>query len=165
MNSSFLSIGTNLGDRENNIRKVISFIQKDNIKIISKSSIYETDPVGFISQPKFLNAVCHIQIGLNPFQLLSKLKKFEKSLRRTKGFANAPRTIDLDILLCDNMVINTPNLIIPHPRMLERLFVLVPLMELNPKLINPVSGDSIYRIFKSLKDSQDFSSIKLISYI
>ena len=63
------------------------------------------------------------------------------------------------------MVINTPNLIIPHPRMLERLFVLVPLMELNPKLINPVSGDSIYRIFKSLKDSQDFSSIKLISYI
>ena len=79
MHELYIGIGSNLGDRNSNLQKAFSMLDKISYSM-TKSSIYETDPVGFISQPKFLNAVCHIQIGLNPFQLLSKLKKFEKSL-------------------------------------------------------------------------------------
>ena len=163
MYEMYIGIGSNLGDRESNLLKAISMLDEISFSV-TKSSIYETDPVGFTSQPKFLNAVCRIQIELSPFQLLYRLKKFEKYLRRTKTFINAPRTIDLDILLCDDMVMNTPTLTIPHPRMLERLFVLIPLMEINSMLINPTTGNLISTILEDLKDSRAFSGVKLFSY-
>lgn len=162
MYEMYIGLGSNLGDRNSNILKGISML--DDISYsISKSSIYESDAVGFIDQPKFLNAVCRIQIELNPFQLLSKLKKFELSLKRTKKFNNAPRTIDLDILLCNNMVIDTPSLTIPHPRMLERLFVLIPLMEVDSTLVHPETRNLIFSSLKRFKNLSSCTTVKLFS--
>ena len=162
MYEMYIGLGSNLGDRNSNILKGISML--DDISYsISKSSIYESDPVGFIDQPKFLNAVCRIQIELNPFQLLSKLKFFELSLKRIKKFNNAPRTIDLDILLCNNMVIDTPSLTIPHPRMLERLFVLMPLMEVNSTLVHPKTRILIFNSLKKFKNLSSYTTVKLFS--
>tara|TARA_A100001037_G_scaffold306855_1_gene357270 strand:+ start:14905 stop:15417 length:513 start_codon:yes stop_codon:yes gene_type:complete len=164
MYEMYIGLGSNLGDRNANLLNGIAMLEDISSNII-KSSIYETEPVGFLTQPKFLNAVCYIEIDLNPFELLNELKMFEKSLKRTKTFKNAPRTIDLDILLCGDMIVNTSILNIPHPRMLERLFVLIPLMEINPTLLNPTTGNLINNTLKNYEDSEIFASVKLISKI
>jgi len=105
--------------------------------------IYETEPVGYVEQRMFLNAVCRGQTELGPLQLLSLIKGIEASLGRVSSFPNAPRTIDLDIIFYGSMIMQTPELTIPHPRLEERAFVLLPLLEIAPDLSHPVSGERI----------------------
>ncbi len=138
----YLGIGSNLGDRQANIEKALKLLG-ERLQIELVSSIYETEPVGYVEQPVFLNAVCRGQTELGPLQLLSLVKGIEASLGRVSSFPNAPRTIDLDIIFYGNMIMQTPELTIPHPRLEERAFVLIPLLEIAPDLSHPVSGESI----------------------
>ena len=138
----YLGIGSNLGDRQANMKKALKLLS-DTLQIELASSIYETEPVGYVEQPMFLNAVCRGQTELGPLQLLSLIKGIEASLGRVSSFPNAPRTIDLDIIFYGSMIMQTPELTIPHPRLEERAFVLIPLLEMAPDLCHPVSGESI----------------------
>lgn len=138
----YLGIGSNLGGRQANMEKALKLLG-DTLQIELVSAIYETEPVGYVEQPVFLNAVCRGQTELGPLQLLSLVKGMEASLGRVSSFPNAPRTIDLDIIFYGNMIMETPELTIPHPRLEERAFVLIPLLEIAPDLSHPVSGESI----------------------
>lgn len=131
-NKAYLSLGSNLGDREKFLKKAISEIKKI-AKIIQKSKIYETSPVGYKNQGDFLNMVIKIETDINPQELLKKIQKIEKDLGRERKIKNGPRTIDIDILIYENTIVDEPDLKIPHPRMYERKFVLVPLLELLDK--------------------------------
>ncbi len=131
----YLGIGSNLGKRETNIEKAIQLFKKNHIDILKTSTFIETDPVGGPPQGKFLNGVIKIKTLLSPQELLKILKDIEKQLGRTKTVIDGPRTIDLDILVYDQIKIKTPELTIPHPRMLEREFVLKPLQEIAPQLL------------------------------
>ena len=127
----FLSLGSNLGDRENNLMEAIKKIKDmDEIKLTKVSNIYETEPVGYLEQGRFLNMVIKLLTKLAPLELLNKLQAVENLLMRTREIHWGPRTIDIDILMIDNLKMDTKELTVPHPRMLERAFVLVPLMEL-----------------------------------
>lgn len=128
---AYLALGSNLGDREGCLFKAIQSIS--NIArscLINVSNIYETEPVGYTDQGRFLNMAVLIQTALAPLQLLDELQKIESELKRTREIRWGPRTIDIDILLYDNCVINHPRLTIPHPRMFERAFALIPLMDI-----------------------------------
>ena len=131
----YLGIGSNMGDREKYIHDALILFKEYNIQILKKSSLIETAPVGGPPQGKFLNAAVKAATRLRPHCLLDVLKKIEKKLGRQKTVRNGPRPIDIDILLYDNAVINTPTLTIPHPRMMERTFVLIPLREIEPDMI------------------------------
>jgi len=128
-NKIYIGLGTNMGDKEKNLSTALEKIKKI-AEIVKKSSIYETDPVGYEKQDKFLNMVIEIQTILSPQTLLEQLQKIEKKMGRIKNIINGPRIIDLDILLYGKKKIKKKNLIIPHPRMHERNFVLEPLSEI-----------------------------------
>lgn len=134
-NKIYLGLGSNLGNREENLEKAISEISKF-AKVVLKSSVYESEPVGYANQEDFLNMVIEIESELAPRELLSKLLQAESNLGRVRTIKNGPRTIDIDILLYGNLALNEDNLIIPHPRMNERNFVLIPLGEIAPELFN-----------------------------
>lgn len=137
MNDAYLSIGTNLGNREQNLQAAIELLRnKKGILIQKISPIYETAPVGYVDQPHFLNIALFIQTALTPFELLEACQSIENELGRVRTIRWGPRTIDLDILLYNNDNIETKNLIIPHPRMFERAFVLVPLMDVAKRPFN-----------------------------
>jgi 2-amino-4-hydroxy-6-hydroxymethyldihydropteridine diphosphokinase len=123
-----------MGDRRENILKAVEILKKDGIKVLKFSTIIETDPVGGPPQKKFLNAVIQARTKLSPWQLLKHAKWIEKELGRVRSIPNAPRPIDIDILLYNTHQIQTSLLIIPHPRMLERDFVMLPLKEIAPVL-------------------------------
>ena len=128
---AYIGIGSNAGDRKSNIKKAIDLVKQINDTRFKKSSsIYETDPVGGPAQGAFLNGVMEIETMLDPSKLLRELKRIESFLGRKKTVKNGPRTMDLDILLYDNEKIKKKNLVIPHPRMLKREFVLRGLREL-----------------------------------
>ena len=118
------------------------------------SSIYDTEPVGVINQPRFLNLVCQVYTTLAPAALLALAKGFELKLGRAHGKSNAPRPIDIDILFYGDQVMETPELVIPHPRLTERAFVLIPLAEIAPDLVHPVSGKTIRELLQGLADTQ-----------
>jgi len=150
-NSVYLSLGSNMGDREENLSKAVKQLGG---KLIIKelSSIYETDPVGYEQQPKFLNAVVSGMTELDPFELLGFIKRLEGALGRVPNFQNGPRTIDIDILFYNNIVLNTPQLTIPHPRLAERAFVLVPLSEIAPDLICPLRQKKVSSLLANLEE-------------
>ena len=135
----FIGVGSNLGDRNANIKKAIDCL-RDNPAIIVKkiSSIIETDPVGGISQPKFLNGVIKIETSLLPRELLFILQDIERGLGRVRAEKNGPRIIDLDILLFGDKIIDEADLKIPHPLMFERDFVMKPLLEIEPDILGRV---------------------------
>lgn len=135
----FISLGTNLGDRENNLR-VACEQMAGSVEITANSSIYETQPWGVVDQPEFLNQVVRGITFLTPFRLLSFLKKIERRMGRVKTFRFGPRLIDLDILLYDDQQVCNPRLTIPHPRMYQRAFVLVPLAEITTGQLIPGTG-------------------------
>jgi 2-amino-4-hydroxy-6-hydroxymethyldihydropteridine diphosphokinase len=138
----YLGLGSNLGDRQVNLKKAVKILG-ERLYIEQVSSVYETEPLGYVEQPRFLNAVCLAQTELGPLQLLSLVKGIEASLGRVPGFPNAPRPIDVDIILYGDLVIQTPELTIPHPRLEERAFVIIPLLEVAPDLRHPVSDEHI----------------------
>jgi 2-amino-4-hydroxy-6-hydroxymethyldihydropteridine diphosphokinase len=133
----YLALGSNIGDREQNLCEAIRLLGAANICVTKISSIYETEPVDYLDQPWFLNAVLAAQTELPPAQLLGILRAIESQMGSKKAFAKGPRLIDLDILLYGNDTIDTPDLQVPHPRMLQRNFVLVPLAEIAPALRHP----------------------------
>ena len=127
----YLSLGSNLGDRKDNLRQAVQMLYKsDKISDIGLSLIYETEPVGYDDQPYFLNMCVRLNTSMTPTELLQFLQSIEGKLHRVRTIKNGPRTIDMDILLYDDIKIDTPELTIPHPRMFERAFVLYPLSEL-----------------------------------
>lgn len=132
---AYLGLGSNLGDRVGNITKAVAWLQEKGTTLLKISSIVETDPVGGPAQGRFLNAVIKVETTLSPLELLNHCHAIEQKLGRVRTVANGPRTIDADILLYDHLVIDTPQLQIPHPRMFDRAFVLGPLKEIEPGLL------------------------------
>ena len=130
----YLAFGSNLGDRTRNIHEAVRRFNEHGVYIQKLSSIIETDPVGGPPQGLFLNAVATAETSLAPLELLKTCKILETVLGRTQNIKNGPRTIDIDILLYDDLRLTTPELSIPHPRMLQREFVMRPLREIEPDL-------------------------------
>jgi 2-amino-4-hydroxy-6-hydroxymethyldihydropteridine diphosphokinase len=137
MPTIYLSLGSNIGDRQANIRAAIAALPSAGIRVIQISSIYETEPVDFLDQPWFLNCVVEAETSLEPRALLQALHAIETHLGRKKDFPKGPRKIDLDVLLYGAETIATPDLQVPHSRMLQRRFVLTPLAEIAPSLQHP----------------------------
>ena len=138
----YLSLGSNLGDRRASLRKALRLLG-EGVEIVKISSVYDTEPVGVGEQPRFLNLVCRVNTDIGPMQLLSLIKGIEASMGRNLILRNAPRIIDIDIILYGDTIMESPELIIPHPRMRERAFVLVPFAEIAPEVVHPVSGERI----------------------
>ena len=138
----YLALGSNIGDRLANLKQAIDSLTPQ-MEVKAKSSVYETPPWGFEDQPKFLNQVVKAKTYLDPEPLLKHLKRLEVALGRQASFPNGPRLIDMDILFYDDLILNTSSLVIPHPRLQERGFVLLPLMELSPDLVHPLIKKSV----------------------
>jgi 2-amino-4-hydroxy-6-hydroxymethyldihydropteridine diphosphokinase len=134
----YLSLGSNIGDREANLRAAI-----DRLGPVRESPIYETEPVDYLDQRWFLNMAVELETDLFPRQFLSRIQKIERELGRERRIPKGPRTIDIDILLYGDVVVRTPALEIPHPRMTERRFVLAPLADLAPNLRHPVTHRTV----------------------
>jgi 2-amino-4-hydroxy-6-hydroxymethyldihydropteridine diphosphokinase len=152
MPAVYLSLGSNIGDRESNLRAAIAALAPAGVHVIQFSSIYETEPVDFLDQPWFLNCVVEAETDLEPHALLQSLRAIEMQLGNKKEFAKGPRKLDLDILLYNSQTIATPDLQIPHPRMLQRRFVLTPLAEIAPYLKHPSWPATTAALLEQLSD-------------
>ncbi|MBY6177712.1 2-amino-4-hydroxy-6-hydroxymethyldihydropteridine diphosphokinase [Staphylococcus warneri] len=147
MVKAYLGLGSNMGDRAHQLQQAIQIIDRfQHIDVTSVSSIYETEPVGYTDQPQFLNLCIEIETTLKPQELLKRCLETEQALHRVRKIRWGPRTLDVDILLYGNEIIEEDNLIIPHPRMVERAFVLIPLNDIASKHIEPRSQ----RLIKNL---------------
>ena len=137
-----IGLGANLGDREQTIRRALELLERDGaLRVVAVSSLRETEPVGYEAQPRFLNGVAAAETELGPQEVLARLLAVERELGRVRaGPRFGPRTIDLDLLLHGDAVVDEPDLVVPHPRMAERRFVLEPLAELAPDLVIPGGG-------------------------
>jgi 2-amino-4-hydroxy-6-hydroxymethyldihydropteridine diphosphokinase len=136
--TAYLSLGANTGDREEMLRAALRLLEWPGLHVARVSPVYETEPQDFKDQPWFLNVVAEVQTELFPRQLLSRVHRIERQLGRRRSIPKGPRTIDIDILLYGESVIDSPDLVVPHPRMTERRFVLQPLSDLAPDLRHPV---------------------------
>lgn len=159
--TAYIGIGSNLGDRVGQCESAITEILKtDQNKLLAKSSFFETKPLGYTSQDWFVNGVIKIETELEPLRLLRALKRIESRLGRQETFRWGPRTIDLDILFFDEKEIRTEELQIPHPRLQERQFVLIPLAEIDRDLIHPVLKKSIGELLDDMKEDQGVEKIQ-----
>jgi 2-amino-4-hydroxy-6-hydroxymethyldihydropteridine diphosphokinase len=150
----FLGIGTNLGNRESNLEQAVAGIENFPGSVLQSSSIYETEPWGFQTEEKFLNMVVKIETNLTPEALLEKILTLESMLGRVRGTERyISRLIDIDILFYDDLIINEPRLIIPHPLLHERKFVLIPLCEIEPGMIHPVLGKKLGDLLQICSDT------------
>ena len=150
----FLSLGSNLGDRHQYLNRAMAEIKQiPSTKVIWASSVYETSPYGSPDQPLFLNAAAELETALLPAELLSHLKGIEQKLGRVSHERWAPREIDLDILLYDGLAVNDATVTVPHPELEKRRFVLVPLREIAPDVVNPVSGQTAEELAAACRDT------------
>jgi 2-amino-4-hydroxy-6-hydroxymethyldihydropteridine diphosphokinase len=141
---AYIGLGSNLGERESMIRQALEALSSlPGTELLRASSLYDTEPVGEVDQPNFLNAVAEVETELPPQQLLWNLQLIEKRLGRERTRRWGPRVIDLDLLLYADEVIEEPSLRVPHPELARRAFVLVPLVELEPQLVHPVTGETM----------------------
>lgn len=150
MSIAYISIGSNLGNREENCKQAIRLIKENGIIVKKQSGMYETEPWGVKNQPLFINMAIEIETDREPEELLNILKDIEKEIGRTETIKWGPRVIDLDILLYDDLIIKNPELEIPHPLMHERYFVLKPLCEIASDISHPLLRVSIHDLLQRL---------------
>jgi len=149
----FIGVGSNLGEREKNIQRAKDCLgSARGVRFLACSKIRETEPVGGPPQEKYLNAVWQVETELSPKKMLEKLLEIEGQLGRVREEKDGPRTIDLDILFYDQEIIDRPDLVVPHPRAHERLFVLEPMVELDPDFRHPALKKTINQLLKELSD-------------
>jgi 2-amino-4-hydroxy-6-hydroxymethyldihydropteridine diphosphokinase len=156
----YLSLGSNLGPRAENLRKALERLASEGVEVLRVSSFYKTEPVEFRAQPWFLNCVAEAATDLMPMKLLKSLQNIERVLGRRSAVPKGPRPIDIDILLYENVVVRTAALTIPHERMEERRFVLIPLRELNAHLRHPVTRRSVIEMLHDTKDGRQVIKLK-----
>ncbi len=149
MHTVYLGLGTNLGDRRRNLEAAIRALPPQ-VLVKTQSKLYETPAWGYEDQPAFLNAAVKAETELEPEELLAYLKGLEVRLGRTATFRWGPRLIDMDILFYDDLIREAPTLVIPHPHLHERAFVLVPMMDIAPDLVHPVTGKTIRQMLETV---------------
>ncbi len=160
MHDAFLGIGSNVGDKEQNIAKAISLVSRMERTVIEKSSsLYKTEPVGYSDQDWFVNAVIRIKTPMNPNELLTALLAIEQELGRQRGRKWGPRIIDLDILFYDGLILEEDGLTLPHPHLHDRAFVLKPICEIAPDFMHPVLQRSLSAIYDELPDTKQVIKI------
>ena len=148
---AFIGAGANLGEPVRQIKQALDELEKSpGVRLLGASSLYRTQPVGPVEQPPFINAVFALECGMNPHELLALLLSVEEKMGRIRGERWGPRVIDLDLLFYDEMVISGQGLEVPHPRLHERRFVLVPLVELAPDIIHPVIKKTVFDVLAAL---------------
>ncbi|MCM3360223.1 2-amino-4-hydroxy-6-hydroxymethyldihydropteridine diphosphokinase [Psychrobacillus sp. FSL K6-4046] len=153
MNVAYISLGSNIGNRLEFLQEAVGLLKEtQQIDVLKVSSVYETAPVGYVDQASFLNIVVELKTLFTPHELLGKCNEIEDLLGRKRIVRWGPRTVDLDILLYNEENMKTEDLIIPHPRMAERGFVLVPLMELNPNIIDPRTKQAFSNLVHDQKE-------------
>lgn len=156
MKTAYIALGTNLGERLENLKRAVELIDKvDALEIKSVSSVYETRPVGGPEQSNYLNACALIKSELTPTLLLLKLLEIENIMGRVREERWGPRIIDLDLLVYENVIMNTPLLELPHPRLTERDFVLIPLCDIAPDLVITGGGKTVYNLLSTRPRADD----------
>lgn len=148
----FIGLGGNLGRPARNLARARRLLEKAGVKILRASSVYRTEPIGVLDQPWFLNQVLEVRTELAPRELLQAGKRIEAALKRAPAADKGPRTIDVDILLAGETIIDTPELTIPHPRLAARNFVLVPLREIAPRACHPVLRKTVEELARMCPD-------------
>jgi len=151
LKTAFLALGSNIGDREANLRDAVDRLASDEIHVLRRSSLYETAPQEMLDQPSFLNAVVEVETSLLPMQLLARIREIEREMGRQRIAPKGPRNIDIDILFYGRTVITTQELEVPHPRLAQRRFVLEPLAEIAPDFRHPVTGKTASEILAALE--------------
>jgi len=151
LKTAFLALGSNIGDREANLREAVDRLASEEIRVRRRSSLYETEPRELLDQPWFLNAVVEVETSLFPMQLLARVREIERQMGRRRVTPKGPRNIDIDILFYGRTVIATAELEVPHPRMAQRRFVLEPLAEIAPDFRHPVTGKTANEMLAALE--------------
>jgi len=155
MTLAVLSLGSNLGDSLKILNNAISDIKAINgISCFKMSPFYRTKPVGYLDQNDFVNLACSFETSLEPLDLLHKMQDLEKKYKRVRLFKNGPRTLDIDLIIYGDLVINTQELTVPHPRMHERAFVLAPLRDIEPELQVSSLNSSVQKLYEQLADKE-----------
>ena len=160
MTTGYLSLGSNIGDRADNVERAIAALPARGVRVIGQSHLYETEPVELREQDWFLNGVVEIETDVQPQELMQTLLAIEQFMGRERLVPKGPRIIDIDILLFGSVVLKQPQLEIPHPRLAARRFVLVPLAEIAPGVVHPVLGKAIRELLDITVDRSEVRRIE-----